>query len=503
MKFFWRKKAEQNSLEKLVESFEDIRKQFDDFKSSKDEELKKIKEEKEAALLELKKYRDELSRDDINKKIIIHFYPGKELFVLIDGDAMYSKDYSQETFEKLKELKDKSDIIGIKKLLNPDFIDEIGIKENEVEKNFNEKKALIEVDNSEESEIENVVDGVRALIATGDFVVEEDVVKMKGINRSIPKLLVDKFLELHLNDNKERYEAWKNFWRWIVLNPNAEATESFYDIMKRYNVEVTKEGFILAYRWVESLPHTNKNTALIEFVSNSYAKVKKWKKAPRNFYIIQKQDETDYTLTTGDKNDESNRDVMIGNLAELHSKLDELQGEQMYTDCYSQTMKIVLGKEVLIDRASCDESNKSCSRGLHQCFKLSDHSGNGDTKIVIAVCPRDIINVPAHGSKFRSCRYLPLAVLQENEDDRNFVINDEGLNLLEDYFDFKVEELNDQSSKLTVKELTQQRLLPRRLYEVFTPEKEEEEVEIESKMEVASIIESFEDQLSNRIKTIS
>jgi hypothetical protein len=497
----------EKSLEALVNEFQEIRNLFSEALKDKRKEVDEYKKKAELELEELRKQKQKLEQEEANKSIIIQYYPNKELVVVIEGDVIYSSDFSQEMYEKVSELRKKKDVLGIKKILfEKEFHPDIQLQQKEEELEHSIKTADQKVDElyKDEKQIIETVDNIRALIATGDFVIKGDIVELVGIERSIPKVLVDRFLELHLNDDKDEYEALKNFWRWIVLNPNAEATESFYQQMESYKPSITKEGFLLAYRWVRTVNTSHKNPRPIapnkdqvEFVSNQRLRIKKVsKKNPKDYWVFKNGNE--FTVTKS--KDKEDAGELVGNLEDLYLKLPKEQEElgQLYTDGHTGTMDIRIGKEVTMNRKDCDESNTSCSKGLHVCFNLSDHSGNGDTKIIVAVCPRDIINVPRYASKFRCCAYLPLGVLKEDEDERNFLEKGEGLDLLENYFQIKLDELKEQSEKFTVKELTKQRLLPNRLEKVESVKAEEE---------VQSIVDSFQiqvdDILKNRIQPVN
>lgn len=490
---FWSKIFGNKKLEELVKNFNSFQEQYNkekgDFEAEK-AELRRRAEEAEA----------KLKQDEANRNVLIQYFPGKELYAIIDGAYLYSDDISQERFEELSKLRQEKDVLGIKKLLIPNF------KVEEVEKTeeiIKEKEKYFEERGSEIPETQKVIESVSIIIEDPEFEVVDNVVKMVGIDRSIPKALVNKFGNLakeNTPESKKEFIALKNFWRWIVLNPNAKATEEFYKLIEKYNVRVTKEGFVLAYRWVRSLDKKVPNKVLIESVSLLYTKIKKNKKSPKNYEVYKDNGKKEYFVQEIGKNTPKDRDktkcVSEGNLLELYQNLASMQGEQMYTDGHTGTMKIKIGEEVSMDRKDCDESGSSCSRGLHAAFNINDYSAHGNTKILVAVCPRDIVSVPYSESKFRCCKYLPLAALKDKHTDANFLKTGEGLDLLEGYFQIKVEELKTEAEKFTVKELTKNHLLPERLAKVE---------EVKADEEIETIVETLESQLpvlDSRVKTL-
>jgi hypothetical protein len=483
---FW-KRLKTDKLEDLIKEVESLKKDYEQGKKEAEEEKQEWRRKAQEAESLMKE-------EESKKKVRIHFSPGKDLFVVIDGkEILYanSEDVNEENFKKLIELREAKDVLGIKRMLNPD----LPPTPTEIV-----EKEIAEADtNKVESQILETLGQVAILVNNGDFEIQGNSVVMKGIKRSIPRNLIQRLSELagrEDEDAKLHYEGLKNFWRWIVLNPNPRATEEFYALMEKYRVPITKEGFVLAYRWVRSVGKPADNIKLINFISNSWTKVKKAKKGLNNFDIYENLDSKEYFLVArglGKKvnTEEHPNHNFIGMVGEMYDKINELQTKQSYTDGHTGTMDIRIGKEVSMPRRACDESSASCSRGLHAAFNINDHSGNGDTKIIIAICPRDIVSVPYRESKFRCCKYLPLAVLNREEDDSNFVVNDEGLHLMEDYFKGKIEELVQDAENLTVKELTEQRIIPANLG------KEEEAEEI-----VVNIMDQLKEQLNDRIVAI-
>jgi hypothetical protein len=128
-------------------------------------------------------------------------------------------------------------------------------------------------------------------------------VYLKGTSRSLPQLLVERFLEVieiasnepsedvfHVQLNKdEDYMALKNFFMWCCLNPRAEVAHELYRFLNENSFRITKQGFVVALRNVVTL---HGSPELVHFISNTYNKVKAvWKKNPDNYTIFLENEE--------------------------------------------------------------------------------------------------------------------------------------------------------------------------------------------------------------------
>jgi len=79
-----------------------------------------------------------------------------------------------------------------------------------------------------------------------------------------------------------------------------------------------------------------------------------------------------------------------------------------YLDCYSGTMDNSVGKVLEVSRNQVDEdSERTCSYGLHVCSYDYLRHFNGDRIVVCKVNPRDVCAIPKdyNNSKMRVCRY--------------------------------------------------------------------------------------------------
>ena len=104
-----------------------------------------------------------------------------------------------------------------------------------------------------------------------------------------------------------------------------------------------------------------------------------------------------------------------------YRNVDTTDEEGVYTDHHSHTFKIKIGEMVTMPREKCDcNSNVSCSRGLH-CSSVGWLKQNyfGNTGLACLINPADVVAVPHIDDygKLRTCAYLPIEVINYNEND--------------------------------------------------------------------------------------
>jgi hypothetical protein len=249
-------------------------------------------------------------------------------------------------------------------------------------------------------------------------------VYLKGHSVPMPADLVEAFQDATYNDSSlYTVEALENFWKWAVLNPNPEARNDLFKWFKKGEFTITSEGMVVAYRRVDVKHQGNGESKLWEFVKSSWDKVKAWKKSPARYNVY--QTENGY-LTLPESSPVSNDYIFMGNLDDLYDDMsDQTFGETIYTDNYTKTMSIKLGEEVSMAREDCDSNrDASCSRGLH--FMNKRYSGNfGSVPIVILINPMNIVAFPRYdNTKGRTCRYLPVALADTDENNRILPFNE-------------------------------------------------------------------------------
>ena len=78
------------------------------------------------------------------------------------------------------------------------------------------------------------------------------LVYLKGHSVPMPSDLVDAFMDASYNpESAYNPESLENFWKWAVLNPNAEARNDLFKWFMKGEFTITHEGMVVAYRRVD------------------------------------------------------------------------------------------------------------------------------------------------------------------------------------------------------------------------------------------------------------
>src|SRR6478609_8980919 len=170
-------------------------------------------------------------------KVRILYYPGDELQVRLGSEIYILANPTSELYKEVNKAVEAQDFDLVRRLM-------------EVKKTANPKET---------------VKNAKALLDTGDFTIEGNLVFLKGVKRSLPVDLVTKFAEAV--GNPELYDSLKNFWYWVVLNPNTRIQEELFKFITVHGFRLMQNGFLLAYRWVARKAAKND---LAEFISNQY-----------------------------------------------------------------------------------------------------------------------------------------------------------------------------------------------------------------------------------------
>ena len=110
---------------------------------------------------------------------------------------------------------------------------------------------------AEVKRLQALQEGIKSLEGLEDFEIEGNSVKLAGTGRTMPQLLVEKFIELvelydadPFNDvrDDEEYQALKRFFMWCCLNPRAEVANDLYEFLDKNSFRITKQGFFVALR---------------------------------------------------------------------------------------------------------------------------------------------------------------------------------------------------------------------------------------------------------------
>jgi len=370
--------------------------------------------------------------------------------------------------------------------------------------------------------------GIQLLAQLDDFEVRGDSVYLKGINRSLPQLLVEEFLRIvnkynmglfkdwqveRILERDDEYQSLKRFFMWCCLNPRAEVADKLYNFLKKNSFKITKQGFFVALRNVVTL---HGSTELVQFVSNAYNKVKAvWKKSPDAYEVYLKDgqysfihiddtyttelmegeewydEEIDEYVTSEDEEvtvKRSDLGELIGNLTDLYLDLPN-RAENRFTDAHTQTFDIRIGRPVNMDPGACRWNTDDCgAEGLHFTANEIHYVGCGDQSVLVLINPMKVVGIGE--SKGRCWEYLPIMT----------VPREEATEILHD-LDFDTLQLDDSYAIRELESLTD------KAKEGFVAESRKHEFNIPhiSTVEIENIVASLDnmkDEISSRVQMI-
>lgn len=274
---------------------------------------------------------------------------------------------------------------------------------------------------------------VDVLLDSGLFEEKDGAYYRVGNPISVPRTLLQRYKKAIESNNYDEFDALDAFWLKCSLNPNKEARENTHWFLEKYGFSIVNSGDILAYRNVNVKQQGNKE--LHDFVAKSYTKVKTvWKKSPKNYYVYETNGEFDV--------DNLNGNTTLGNLQELYDNLSELCCT-IYTDQYTGKFNIQIGEPVSMPREDCDETQSSCSRGLHLAGASWLKQGYfGQEGLICLVNPANIVSVPTVDDygKLRCCSYMPIGVAEYDGEGNIIPIDSSSYEV--EYDQHFIEELN-------------------------------------------------------------
>jgi len=338
--------------------------------------------------------------------------------------------------------------------------------------------------------------GIDQLRNLRQFKVEGNTVYLTGINRSLPQLLVERFIEIvypftnnpHLSsqemadilDMNDEFLAHKRFFMWCCLNPRAEVADRLYDFLNKNGMKITKQGFFVALR---NIVVVHGSAQLVDFVSNAYNKVKAvWKKSPDNYTVFLENGE--YKLVHNDDlyemqivqcddcggdgeywDDEENGYVTcgacegegqfedtitinhgerIGGLTELYLDLPN-RHENRYTDNWTRTFDIRVGQVVSMPIDECNWSTQDCATaGLHFAGHTAPYVLCGDTTVFTLHNPMKVVGIGEE--KGRCYEYLPFMTTNIQEADE--IMNSRDFDFLQLDEQYAINELQSLEEKV-------------------------------------------------------
>jgi hypothetical protein len=251
-----------------------------------------------------------------------------------------------------------------------------------------------------------------------------------------------------LNQDDE-YQSLKRFFMWCCLNPRAEVAHELYRFLTENSFRITKQGFFVALRNVVTLHGSNE---LVQFVSNTYNKVKAvWKKSPDNYHVFLENGEyvlvhaddiyeeveraCDLCNEDGEIYDEEYEEYEncyecdgdgvifesvkkqagqdLGTLTALYLDLPN-RAENRFTDDWTKTFDIRIGKPVTMPMSDCNWSTQDCAAaGLHFTADQIHYVGCGDQSVLVLINPMKVVGIGEH--KGRCYEYLPIMTVPREE----------------------------------------------------------------------------------------
>jgi len=327
--------------------------------------------------------------------------------------------------------------------------------------------------------------GAEFLATLEEFEMKNGSLYLKGISRSLPPLLVEEFLEVvgkHGGTKSDEFNALHRFFMWCCLNPRAEVADKLFNFLKKNSFSITKQGFFVALRNVVTL---HGSTELVQFISNAYNKVKAvWKKKPDEYQVflengeykmvhkdaiykeetctcsycdgsgsIPECDEDEYEDSeecpecngTGEYEDLvlAVEGENLGNLTELYLDLPN-RAENRFTDAYTKTFDIRIGRPVSMPMESCRWNTDDCgSAGLHFTSDEIHYVGCGDTSVLVLINPMKVVGIGE--SKGRCYEYLPIMTVPTEE--ATEILHDLDFDTLELDESYAVRELDNLAEK--------------------------------------------------------
>lgn len=354
---------------------------------------------------------------------------------------------------------------------------------------------------AEANKMRALQNGIETLAMLDDFNVEGTTVYLAGTSRSLPQILVEKFVEVvdrvghepsqevfqvQLNQDDE-YVALKNFFMWCCLNPRAEVAHELYRFLSENSFRITRQGFVVALRNVVTL---HGSPELVHFVSNTYNKVKAvWKKNPNEYTVFLENGE--YKLVHDDKlfkeeiltattcpdcdgdgtwydefEDEDfdcetchgtgeveeyeftttvavDHGQKIGGLTELYLDLPNRE-ENRFTDDWTKTFDIRIGQVTSMPMEECNWSTQDCAAaGLHFTADQIHYVGCGDQSVIVLINPMKVVGIGTH--KGRCYEYLPIMTVPREEATR--ILHDGMFDTLELDEEYAIRELESLAEK--------------------------------------------------------
>lgn len=361
----------------------------------------------------------------------------------------------------------------------------------------------IQYESKEEEEAlqerKNIIKSSYVIDLLSKFEKRDDAYYIKGINRSIPPLLLTSIAEIAERFRKSESEHWEEalyddvefnslirFFSWCCLNKRPEVVRDLYGFLKKNSFRITKQGFFVALRNVVSM-NSYKENELVAAISNAYQKIRTvWKQNPEK-YILYQTLEGDYGITKSATL--LHNHIKIGNVSKLYHNLPEME-ENRYTDAHTRTFDIRVGRVVSMPPEQCSWSTADCAEaGLHFTADHIHYVGCGNTSVLVLINPMKVVGIGEY--KGRCYEYLPIMTVSTDESTE--ILHDLDFDTLELDESYAIHELNS---------------IEEHLASEFVSEEDEERFRVPrlsptDKSNLTSILDNLREEVSKRIVSVS
>lgn len=153
-----------------------------------------------------------------------------KVIVLFDDGTLLESKVSEEEYNKVCSALSKEEITAILKPSLKEKIEEYNVAKSILEK-VHDSKLLY---------------------------VENDTIYWKEVSPfSLPIMFVDRILMAEEANNKLLIDTYRNFWTLMSINPSKECRENLFWFLQRYGMTISKSGFFVAYRNVDTTDEKN------------------------------------------------------------------------------------------------------------------------------------------------------------------------------------------------------------------------------------------------------
>lgn len=202
---------------------------------------------------------------------------------------------------------------------------------------------------------------------------------------SVPQDFAVAFLDAEFNNDEGLVKTYLNFWTLVSMNPDANVRKDIFWFIRKWDIKISKSGFLICYRNVVS---TSRSSSEKEQITKDYIKIKAQKKSPKNYTY---SDEGKLIkIDSLDAPDDAK------SLKELYDEVTSSSDTPVYTDQYTHTFRIKIGEKVTMPREKCSRDNSvSCSAGLHAgAAGWLERNYFGDTGMMVLINPANVTSIP-------------------------------------------------------------------------------------------------------------